>query len=359
MVSVNHHTGNELENCIPMVKLKDLARELNVSITTVSRALNGFSDVNEETRARVVEAAERLGYRANMNARRLVTGRSHTIGLANPAESSLIHEAHIAEFLSGIGEALSESEYDLLLIPFKQDDEIERYKRAFASNRVDAVILGSILLDDPRVEFLNKVGMPFIVHGRTETKIPYAFIDIDNESVGYKSAIALLDTGHRRIGLLNGPASMTFARDREQGYRRALNERGIPFDPALTDNAMMADAHGYAATQRFFSLKKPATGLIAGSMANAIGAIRAVRTAGLILGKHISLIAHDDIFHFLKPDSMVPPLTTTTSSMRAAGHTAAELAIRLLDGEPVENLQQVWDVEFIERQSVGRAPDQG
>lgn len=342
-----------------MVKLKDLARELNVSITTVSRALNGFSDVNEATRARVSAAAERLGYRPNMNARRLVTGRSHTIGLANPSESSLIHEAHIAEFLSGIGEALSESEYDLLLIPFKQNDEIDRYKRAIASNRVDALIVGSILLEDPRVDFLHKVGMPFVVHGRTETDFPYAFIDIDNESVGYKSTVALLAKGHRRIGLLNGPAIMTFASDRETGYRRALAEFGIEFDPALTDNAMMADANGFAATQRFLALKKPATALIAGSMANAIGAIRATRAAGLILGRHVSLIAHDDVFHFLKPDSMVPALTATTSSMRAAGRTAAELALRLLDGEPVENLQQVWDVDLIERDSVGPAPDQG
>lgn len=342
-----------------MVKLKDLARELNVSITTVSRALNGFSDVNEVTRARVSAAAERLGYRPNMNARRLVTGRAHTIGLANPSESSLIHEAHIAEFLSGIGEALSESEYDLLLIPFKKNDEIDRYKRAFASNRVDALIVGSILLEDPRIDFLHKVGMPFVVHGRTETDLPYAYIDIDNESVGYKSAIALLDKGHRRIGLLNGPAEMTFARDRERGYRRALGERGITFDAALTDNAMMADAHGFAATQRFLALKKPATALIAGSMANAIGAIRAIRTAGLMMGRHVSMIAHDDIFHFLKPESMMPTLTTTTSSMRAAGHRAAEMAIRLLDGEPVENLQQVWEVEMNERESVGPAPDQG
>lgn len=340
-----------------MVKLKDLARELNVSITTVSRALNGFSDVNEETRARVTEAAERLGYRANMNARRLVTGRSHTIGLANPSESSLIHEAHVAEFLSGIGEALADSEYDLLLIPFRQNDEIERYKRAFGSNRVDALIVGSILLDDPRVAFLHKVGMPFVVHGRTETEIPYAYIDIDNESVGYRSAMALLDKGHRRIGLLNGPADMTFARDRERGYRKALAEFGIPFDPALTDNAMMTDANGFAASQQFLSRRKPATALIAGSMTNAIGAIRAIRAAGLIVGRHVSLIAHDDIFPFLKPDSMTPTLTTTTSSMRSAGRLAAELAIRLLNGEPVETLQKVWDVELIERESVGPAPD--
>lgn len=337
-----------------MVKLKDLARDLNLSITTVSRALNGFSDVNEATRARIAEAAERVGYRPNMNARRLVTGKSHTIGLANPAESSLIHEAHIAEFLSGIGEALSDSEYDLLLIPFKQDDEIERYKRAFASNRVDAVILGSILLDDPRVDFLTRVGMPFIVHGRTETAIPYAFIDIDNAAVGYMSAVHLLDHGHRRIGLLNGPANMTFARDREQGYRRALAERGITFDPSLTDNAMMSDAFGYAATQRFLSLPEPATAFIAGSMANAIGAIRAIRTAGLTLGREVSMIAHDDVFHFLKPDSMQPALTTTTSSMRAAGRTAADLAIRLLGGAPVNDLQEVWDVELIRRGSVAK-----
>lgn len=339
-----------------MVKLKDLAKELNLSITTVSRGLNGFADVNSETRDRIVAAAERLGYRPNMNARRLVTGRSNSIGLANPSGGTLINEAHIAEFLSGIGETLSDSEYDLLLIPFREGELLERYKRAIASNRVDSIIVTGILAEDERIGFLTDAGIPFIVHGRTHSDIPYAFIDIDNFDVAYQSTRAMISQKHRRIGMINGPADMTFAQERADGYRKALEEAGIPYDPALIVYGMMADSQGYKATMDFADMPDPVTAIIAGSMTNAIGVYRAARSRGLVIGRDISLIAHDDVFHFLRPEAMVPPLTTTTSSMRAAGREAAALSIRLLKGEPIESLQVIWKAEMVTRQSVGPAP---
>jgi len=341
---------------IVMIKLKDLARELNLSITTVSRGLNGFGDVNQQTRDRIIAAADRLGYRPNMNARSLVTGRSNSIGLANPSGGTLINEAHIAEFLSGIGETLSDSEYDLLLIPFREGELLERYKRAIDSNRVDALIITGILASDERIEFLTAAEVPFVVHGRTRTEIPYAFIDIDNFAVAYDSAKLLIASGHHRIGLINGPLDMTFAQDRLAGYQAALNEAGLSFDEGLLVHGMMSDSQGYQATMAFAALEDRATAIIAGSMTNAIGVYRAARSAGLTIGSDLSLIAHDDVFHFLRPDSMVPPLTTTTSSMRAAGREAAALSIRQLAGAPIKDLQVIWTSEMTLRQSVGPVP---
>lgn len=339
-----------------MVKLKDLAQELNLSITTVSRGLNGFSDVNTETRNRIIAAAQRLGYRPNMNARRLVTGRSNSIGLANPSGGTLINEAHIAEFLSGIGETLAESEYDLLLIPFREGELIDRYRRAIASNRVDSIIVTGILAEDERIAFLTSQNIPFVVHGRTFTDIPYAFIDIDNFDVSFRSAQVLIDHGHRRIGLINGPLDMTFSHQRLDGYKAALAAADIPFDPTLVTNGMMSDSQGFDATMAFLDLSDPTTAIVAGSMTNGIGVYRAARSRGLTIGKDLSLIAHDDVFHFLKPEAMIPPLTTTMSSMRDAGRMAAELSIRQLAGEPIENLQVIWKAELIARQSVGPVP---
>lgn len=338
-----------------MVKLKDLAAELDLSVTTVSRALNGFPEVNKLTRDRVRAAAERVGYRPNVNAKTLATGLSYTIGLAINRVTDHNLEMHFAEFLSGIGDVLAEANYDLLLIPFRTEDELGRYRAVVESKRVDAMIVQGPVPDDPRIAYLSKAGLPFVVHGPSHQDRPHPFIDIDNVAVGRMSAEHLLELGHQRIGLLNGPGEMNFARDRLSGHTDALVAAGVAVDQALIDHNFMIDTNGFTAAQRMMALDDPATAFIAGSMTSAIGAFRAIRTAGKELGNDVAMVAHDDVFPLLSPDAMVPTMTTTTSSMRDAGCKAAELALRALAGEPTDRLQILWPVQLDVRQSSGPA----
>jgi LacI family transcriptional regulator len=178
-----------------VMKLKDLAAELGLSQTTVSRALNGFPEVNEATRQRVSEAASRLGYRANVSARRLATGRAGAIGVALPLQRSMHFGPHTAEFLSGIGERLAQYDIDILVTPLDADDEVPVYRRLAASRRVDAVVLSAPSPDDKRIAALTELGMPFIVHGRSEVTVPHAWLDIDNESAFRRATSHLLDLG--------------------------------------------------------------------------------------------------------------------------------------------------------------------
>ena len=141
---------------MPM-RLKELAKELGLSPTTVSRALNGYPEVSETTRERVSEAAGRLGYRPNASAIRLATGRVGVIGVALPLERNLHFGPHISEFLSGIGERLAREDIDILVAPLDADDEIRVHRRLAASKRVDAVILSAPTPGDPRVEPLPLV----------------------------------------------------------------------------------------------------------------------------------------------------------------------------------------------------------
>lgn len=338
------------------MKLKELAAELGLSQTTVSRALNGYPEVNEATRQRVNEAAQRLGYRANVSARRLATGRAGAIGVVLPTEGNVQFGPHTNEYLSGVAGRLARDEIDILLSPLETDDEIPAFKRLISSKRVDALIVGSPTLSDPRVKFLTEIGFPFVLHGRTEIGKPHAWLDIDNGGAFFRATSHLLDLGHRRIAIINGPGGMTFAEHREKGFRDAMLARGLTPDPRFIANGQFTDETGFRFAQSFLEQNPRPTAILAGSMMTALGVFRAIRAAGLVLGQDVSMIAHDDVFPYLNADNMVPSMSTTRSSIRAAGNRIAELVLQVLAGKPVEQVHELWPVELVLRESTGPAP---
>jgi LacI family transcriptional regulator len=338
------------------MRLKELASELGLSQTTVSRALNGYPEVSESTRQRVNEAAGRLGYRPNASAIRLATGHVGAIGVALPLERSLHFGPHVSEFLSGIGERMAQDEIDILVSPISADDEIPVYRRLAASKRVDAVVLSAPTPDDPRLQLLTDLGMPFVLHGRVELDLPYAWLDIDNEGAFHRATSHLLDLGHRRIGMINGPGEQTFAIHRERGFRAALLERGITPDPRFIAAGRFTDEIGFRYAQLFLAQTPPPTAIIAGSMMTGLGVFRAIRSAGLVLGKDVSMISHDDVFPYLNADNMVPSMSTTRSSIRAAGFRIGELMLQLLGGKPADTIHELWPVELVLRESSGPPP---
>jgi LacI family transcriptional regulator len=339
-----------------IIKLKDLANELGLSQTTVSRALNGFPEVNEETRARVSEAAIRLGYRPNASARRLATGRSGAIGVPLPLQRSLHFGPHTAEFLSGISEHLAPHEIDIVVTPIDADDEIPVFRRLAASRRVDALVLSAPAPGDRRIAALTELGMPFLLHGRAEqVSIPHAWLDIDNEGAFRRATSHLIDLGHTRIAMINGPEDQTFAIHRYRGYCAAMRERGLAVDPSLVAGGRFTDENGFRIAQAMLERRPRPTAFLAGSMMTALGVFRAIRAAGLELGKHVSMIAHDDVFPYLNADNMVPSMSTTRSSMRAAGARIAELLLQLQQGKDPATIHELWPVELVLRESTGPA----
>ncbi len=338
------------------MRLKDLADSLGLSQTTVSRALNGYPEVSEATRRRVLEAARRAHYRPNPSARRLATGRAGAVGAVLPTDRNLLVDPHFVEFLAGVGERLVEDEMDIVLSPARGGDESATYRRIVAGNRVDALVLSGPLIEDDRVPLLTELGHPFVLHGRTVSSTPYAWVDIDNEDAFRRATDHLLDLGHTRIGLINGDAGFTFAKHREQGFRNALAARGLTPDERLIGDGPMTDEVGFRLTERFLAVEPCPTAFLVSSMMLAFGCLRVIRAAGLTLGRDVSLIAHDDVFPFLNADRMVPPLTTLRSPIRAAGTRVAGMIMDLLGGQAPETLQELWPVELVIRASTGPAP---
>lgn len=341
------------------MNLKQLSGMLELSQTTVSRALNGYPEVNEDTRRRVMEAARRHGYRPNPSARRLATGKTGMIGYILPTGASVDIDPHFVEFLSGLGDYARAHELDLVLSPADADHEHTAYRRVIAQKQVDALYISAPRPRDTRVMLLQELGVPFVVHGRSEgLDFPYPFIDIDNEAAFHDATRLLLQMGHRRIALLNGDIGQTFAIHRERGVRRALEEAGIAFNPLAASSDPMTEENGYRAARALLERGAEApTGIICSSLMMALGVARAANELGFSIPDDLSLISHDDVFAWLKPENFQVPLTTTRSSIRQAGARVAERLAARIKGEEEGERGEVWPVDLIVRGSTATAPN--
>lgn len=338
------------------MNLKSFSAHLGLSQTTVSRALNGYPEVSEKTRQRVLDAAARLGYRPNVSARRLATGRVGAIGIVVPSDGTQLQNPHFSEFIAGLGTHLAKAEFDILVTPTHERDEIAAYKRIAASKRVDAMVLSLPKLQDERIDLLHKLNIPFLLHGRTDSTIPHAWFDIDNEEAFRRATNHLLDLGHTRIALGNGPVGRTYCVHREDGFRNALKARGLSIDQSLIRNGDLTDEAGYAMAEEILQRPDAPTAILTSSIPMALGAFRAMRSTGLVLGRDISMIAHDDVFPYLNAHKMVPSMTTTRSSLREAGVRIGELLLEMLNGREPASIKELWPTQLVLGDSTGPAP---
>jgi LacI family transcriptional regulator len=339
------------------MNLKQLAKHLNLSQTTVSRALNGYPEVNAETRRRVDEVARRVGYRPNPHAMRLATGRSHAIGHVLPSDRMLLIDPHFSDFIAGAGDVYSANGFDVMLHVGGSEDEQTVYRRYAQSGAVDGVVVMGPRLNDWRIELLTELELPFIVHGRAgDAEDGYAWLDIDNRGAFRQATKLLTDLGHRRIGLINGNEAFTFATHRRQGYEDSLRAAGIGPDPSIMTSDAMTEENGYRQTKRLLASENRPSALLFSSMLFISGAMRAAHELGLHIGSDISLIAHDDGLPFLNAEGLVPSLTTVRSSIRAAGSRVAELLIEMINNPDGEQPHELWNVDLIVRGSTGPTP---
>lgn len=339
------------------MNLKELASKLGLSPTTVSRALNGYPEVNEATRERVLAAAKRHHYRPNTRAIRLATGRALAIGHVIPVATR--HEMVnpiFADFIAGAGEVYSRAGYDMVLSVVSDEDEERAYRDLHARGAVDGVIVHAPRLNDPRLAMLAGIGLPFVVHGRsTGAETPYSWVDVNNRRAFQRATEFLLDLGHRRIGLVNGLEYMDFAVRRRTGYLDALAGRGITADPVLMSSDEMTEARGYRAAAAMLDTQPRPTAFVVSSMISALGVRRAVEERSLRLGRDVSVIIHDDDLSYLKNGDDLPIFTATRSSVREAGRQAAAMLLDLVAQPDSPPRQSLLEAELIIGQSTGPA----
>ncbi|MCX7300895.1 MAG: substrate-binding domain-containing protein [Rhodobacterales bacterium] len=344
-----------------MTTLKDISAELGLSVATVSRALNGFPEVNARTRDRVTDAAKRLGYRPNRVAQRLVTGRSGMVGMIVKLKADMTADQTFFDVITGLTAALAARDVDLVLAVDQHADPTVAYERMLERNVVDGFILNAPVPDDARVAFLQERAIPFVVHGQTATEVDYPFYGIDNRAVSADAVGFLTALGHRRVALLNGDVRWSYAADRLSGFRDAMAEAGCPVPDAFISTERPSESYGYTAALAMLSGRagpRP-TAMICGSTLIAAGVLQAARDLSLSVPADLSVVAHDDALPQLRAIAFDPALTVTRSPLRDACKPLADALIDHIGGAPAKGLQTLVRAELIVRNSTAPVPDTG
>jgi LacI family transcriptional regulator len=270
-----------------------------------------------------------------------------------PTGAAVSIDPHFVEFLSGLGDYARSHDLDLVLSPADSDDQETTYRRIAANRQVDAVYISSPRPRDRRIDLVNTLGLPYLVHGRSEgLDFDYPFTDIDNDGAFHEAARLLIQLGHRRIALINGDSGETFAIHRERGVRRALAGRGLALEDRHIVSTTMIEENGYRAARRLLEGAEAPTAILCSSLIMSLGVVRAVRDLNLSIPGDVSLVAHDDVFPWLKPENFSVPLSTTRSSIRAAGARVAERLAARISGLEDGARGEVWPVDLIVRGSI-------
>lgn len=331
------------------VTIADVARDLGVTKSTVSRALNGYPDIAETTRLRISRAADRLGYRPLAHAQAIRTGRVRSLGLVLQIDDEDSARPFLADFIAGVTQAASAENWTITIATAPTEAQVrETLSRLVEEQKADGFILPRTLLKDGRVETLRAQNVPFIMFGRTEDPTGCAWYDIKGEDAMRAATTRLASLGHTRIAHVPGGAEYTYSRLRIGGYRDGLAAAGLPFDPDLIVGPAMTRREGKAQTRRLLAQPLPPTAIVFAVDRAALGAYAAVQDLGLRIGADLSVIAYDGI-----PEGAYanPGLTTFAVNSRQAGERLARLLIERIRGTAPEDLRELAPATLVERGS--------
>jgi LacI family transcriptional regulator len=332
------------------VTIRDLAQKLNLSITQVSRALGGYSDVSETTRAKVIDAANEMGYEPSYAARQLRRKRADAIGFILPTSSPRFSDPFYASFLAGLCDEAALHQVDLVVssCPPSSDLEKKMYQRWFQSSRVDGMVINRVRIFDWRVEYLAENHMPFVTLGLPDSKHNFPAIKVD-ERVGFEQLVLhLKGKGHHRIAFISGPAELVIQQERFGGYFQGLNLTGLEYDEQLVVQADLTEDGGYLAAHALFGLKNPPTAVLGCNDQIAIGVLRAAKEAGRKVGAEFSVAGYDGIREAEFSD---PPLTTLSQPTYDIARQLVQMLAAEINHDPLNQKQVNIIPELILRAS--------
>jgi LacI family transcriptional regulator len=343
------------------VTIGEVAELAGVSVSTVSRVLNGRSDVSAETRLVVERVARSRGYAtrralpaslARPSRERSGFGGGRLTGLVG-VTTTTSGTAYFSTILAGITEALAEREMWTLVCPTRQehDREVSVLKRLMLSEMVGALLLLPEESPD-ELRRLREDGLVFVVVDPLHDvgqDIPV--VSADNFAGAYQATAHLLRLGHRRIGVITGRGDGTATRARLQGHYAALAEAGVMPDPMLEAEADFLVPGGAAGAERLLGLAAPPTAIFAFNDSMAIGALHAARARGLRLPDDLSVVGFDDT---PEAEAAHPALTTVHQPLRELGRMAVSLLVRLMDSHQFEPLHVALATRLVVRSSTAR-----
>ena len=336
----------------PRPTIKTLARLSGYSIATVSKALSGSPVVTEATRNQIRKIALDIGYQVNARGIALRTGKTHQAAVLMPVTTASHYEwdgVEYTQILQGLSQALENSGYQIALYAVRNvADCLDAARKIVEMGLADGLVFSGILADDPRIDYLVNRDFPFVSLGRCRKKLVYAHVDADHAHAAEIATSRLIDGGHRRIALVNPHRSLSYARDRRDGFRAAFRKAGLPPSMDLVAEGDLSTRFGMQSAERMSALALPATAFVCVNESTALGVIAGLNQLGRRIARDVSVIAFDDIN---VSGYFNPPLTTLYHPIEQQGRKLGEFLLRRIAGEAPENLVHVFRPELIVRQN--------
>jgi LacI family transcriptional regulator len=331
--------------------IKDIAKRVGFSITTVSRALSNHDDVNPKTKALIQQTAIEMGYAPNLMARRFQKSKSDTIGLILPTFGPRFSDPFFSELLAGVGNMAAHQGYDLLVSTRAPgNEELHAYQQMVQGHRADGLVVVRTRLQDERIRYLRSAQFPFVAFGRTDEALDFPYVDEDGAFGMGLVAEHLVEMGHRKIACISSPPNLMFSQHRLDGLRARLQTLNVPLDEELIRFGDMTQRSGYEQANQLLDLPVSPTAIVVCNDLMAFGAMSAAQDRGLTVGKDISITGFDDI---PMASHSHPPLTTVDQPIYQIGSMLCEMLIKCVKGEALEQRQVLLRPGLNIRQSSG------
>lgn len=334
------------------VTIKDVARLAKVSPSTVSRVISDNSRISEDTKKKVNEAMKELGYHPNAIARSLVNKSTHTIGVIMPKSAHLsLANPFFPEALRGISARANKKGFFVMLSI--EDNEMDKHyniENIVRAGVVDGVVMLYSRLEDETFNMLKDNKFPFVVVGKpvngNANKVNY--VDNDNIGAAYEATNYLIDKNRNSIGLITGPLNLLVSLDRLEGYKRALTDRKIPFKPDFVKESDFSEDGGFNSMESLLNSRDCPKAILATDDLLALGAIKAIKKAGLKIPRDISIISFNNI---PAAEFLSPPLTSVDINPFELGYEATELLFQCLENRKSSCQARIVPTKLIERES--------
>ncbi len=328
------------------VTIEDISRQLGISISTVSKALNDYPDVAQKTRQLVQQTALQMGYQPSAAARNLRRGRTEKIGLLINHSLSYISE-YLAEIIAGVALTAEKNGKNIILYT-ETVNEPEGLVKICRSGEIDGALLLWANPQTSTLQLFEDEQMPYVVLGRRVAFESASFVAPDNLMGAYALTRHLIETGHRRIGFMARPLHGPTNTDRFAGYMRAHDEAGLAVDPQVIITTIIEPDSGYHATNTLLDLPTPPTAIFAFYDLMAVDALRAAAVRGLSVPDDLAIVGFDGL---RSSEITTPQLTTVRQPLTAMGQKAVETLLHQLRNPHHPPTREIFPVELMIRQS--------
>jgi LacI family transcriptional regulator len=334
------------------VTIRDIAKKVHLSIAAVSRAMDGYPDISEETRQRVVEAAREMGYVPNRAARQLRRRKADAVGYVLPSNIPRFADPFFTEFVAGLGDETARHPFDLLIsiAPPGEEAEWRLYRNWIQSHKVDGLILTHLRLDDWRIDYLSGQRIPFTALESIPDERDFPRINIDRSAAVMELVEHLAGQGFRKIACIGGPADLQSQASQFQGYLKGLVRAGLEVRADFIATSDLTGAGGYQASRQLLSLPDPPDAIICINDESAFGVLRAAHELGLDVGRSLAVAGFDGVQGSRLTE---PPLTSLDIPVYDLACQLVRMLIDEIKGIPLAERQTVVRPRLLIRESTG------